>query len=71
MPPDLTTEYVPPSCDPNALLVNSANSDASWILSKINGNSNGCGDPMPIGTITPAGETCLENFVKAVAALPK
>ena len=62
----------PASCDPNALLVNSANPGASWILAKIKGNQADCGTQMPdIGGPPAAAETCLENFVAAVAALPK
>src|SRR3954471_1127041 len=34
---DATTPSVPASCDPNVLLVNSQNADASWILAKIKG----------------------------------
>jgi hypothetical protein len=69
--PDLTT-CVPATCDTNALLVNSSAAANSWILAKINGNSNGCGSPMPVGSALSADRlTCLENFVNAVAALPK
>jgi hypothetical protein len=70
-PPDFNT-CVPASCDPNALLVNSANPSASWILAKIKGAQSDCGDPMPSpnGPTDPV-EACLENFVAAVAAVPK
>lgn len=67
-----TTPSVPASCDPNVLLVNSANADASWILAKIKGTQSDCGIQMPdVGGPPAAAETCLENFVSAVAALPK
>ena len=70
-PPSGTT-CVPAACDTNALLVNSNAPANSWLLAKINGNSNGCGDAMPLGTSIPTTSvTCLENFVNAVAALPK
>jgi hypothetical protein len=62
----------PASCDPNALLVNSATPSASWILAKIKGTQSDCGAQMPSSGGPPAAdETCLENFVNAVAALPK
>jgi hypothetical protein len=72
MPPDFSTVYVPASCDMNALLVNSANPSASWILAKINGTQNDCGIQMPSAGGPPAAVTmCIQNLVAAVAALPK
>ena len=69
---DATTPSVPASCDPNVLLVNSQNADASWILAKIKGTQDDCGMQMPSPPGPPAAvEMCLENFVAAVAALPK
>ncbi len=69
---DATTPSVPASCDPNALLVNSANPSASWILAKINGTQNDCGSQMPSAGGPPAAvTTCIQNLVAAVATLPK
>lgn len=69
-PPDFNT-CVPSACDTNVLLVDSKNAANSWILAKIHGTQNGCGDSMPTGTpLTADKQTCIENFVNAVAALP-
>ncbi len=69
-PPDFNV-CVPASCDPNALLVNSANPAQSWIVMKLRGTQNGCGDQMPDPEYDPAREQCLEKMVNAIAALPK
>jgi hypothetical protein len=69
-PPD-SNVCVPATCDPSALLVNSASPDKSWILAKLRGTQNGCGDQMPSMEYDPAKEQCLEKMVNAIAALPK
>jgi hypothetical protein len=66
------TACTPASCDPNALLVNSATPSASWILAKINNTQSDCGASMPIGgTLSAADSMCMTNLVNAIAALPK
>jgi hypothetical protein len=35
-------------CPPNALLIDSANPEESWVLKKLRGEQGECGDPMPI-----------------------
>jgi hypothetical protein len=62
---------VPAACDMTALLVNSAQPDKSWILQKLRGTQNGCGDQMPSPAYDMAKEQCLEKMVNAIAALPK
>lgn len=61
----------PAVCDPSVLLVNSASPDKSWILAKLRGTQNGCGDRMPSDTYDPQKQQCLEKMVMAIAALPK
>lgn len=66
---------VPATCPPpgDALLVDSASPDDSWLLRKINGTHGVCGDTMPI----PPGDknyddirkACLDKLVRAIAAL--
>jgi len=68
---DQDTFCTPALCDPNVLLVNSANPDKSWILAKLRGTQNGCGDRMPSETYDPQKQQCLEKTVAAIAALPK
>jgi hypothetical protein len=69
--PDVNDYCTPASCDPTALLVNSANPAQSWILTKLRGTQNGCGAQMPDPEYDPSREQCLENMVNVIAALPK
>jgi len=61
----------PAVCDPSALLVNSAKADRSWIVAKLRGNQNGCGDRMPSDTYDPQKQQCLEQTLATIAALLK
>jgi hypothetical protein len=71
-------ECVPSACEiaapPGALLIDSANPDESWILMKMRGMADGCGDTMPTppGTVdfSESRRACLEEFFLAVAAEP-
>ena len=58
----------------NALLVDSSNWQASWIIAKLRAMSTGCGDTMPDAeylTEKTDRELCIERLVQAIAALPK
>jgi hypothetical protein len=79
-PTDIFVECTstPPECVPyvGALLVDSANPDASFILTKLGGRS-GCGNQMPLapGNMASQGwnderRACIEELVRAIAALP-
>ncbi len=69
---------VPAACEIAAgdapLLIDSANPDASWLLRKLRGLADGCGEnmPMPPGDddFSEARRACLEEFFLAVAAEP-
>lgn len=65
----------PAACVPfvNARLVDSANVEESWILKKVNGTHGGCGMKMPAVPTGYGGwvHDCLQEFVRAVAALPR
>lgn len=67
---------VPETCPPpgDALLVNSASPDDSWLLRKVNGTHGVCGDTMPIPPgdmgFDDARKACLDKLVRAIAALP-
>jgi hypothetical protein len=79
---DPSDEYLecttlPPECSAygSAKLVDSANPDASFIITKL--TASGCGNqmPMPPGDSTSAGWTpdrltCIQDLVRAIAALP-
>jgi hypothetical protein len=74
-------ECVPATCPPagDALLVDSANPDNSWLLKKMNGTHNDCGvvmpvspgdrPPAPAGPFDEARKACLDKLVRAIAAL--
>lgn len=65
---------VPAACPADALLVNSSNWEASFVISKLRGTAVGCGDQMrepDYPTVKPDREACVEAVVKAIAALPK
>lgn len=67
-------ECVPASCPSpgSALLVDSANPDASWILRKLNGTHDGCGFQMPMAPgdegFDAERKACVEELVRAIAA---
>lgn len=59
-----------PSDCKDALLVNSADPDSSWLLLKLQGQQGNCGDQMPAPGGPPADQmTCLDHLVRAIAAL--
>jgi hypothetical protein len=67
-------ECIPMTCPGpgTALLVNSANPDDSWVLKKIHGTANGCGDTMPddsYATASPDKLACVDAVFRAIAAL--
>jgi hypothetical protein len=65
---------VPAACPSGALLVDSSNWEASFVVSKLRGTAVGCGDQMrelDYPTLKPEREACVEAVVKAIAALPK
>jgi hypothetical protein len=62
-------------CPPNAMLIDSANPDASWLITKLNGTQGNCGDPMPIAPgnsvsngWNDARKQCYIDFFKSLAA---
>jgi hypothetical protein len=61
---------IPAECPEGVKLVDSANVENSWMLQKIT-DAKGCGVAMP-PSVTFAAEDrlCVENLVKAIAALP-
>lgn len=65
--------FVPAACPSDALLVNSANWEASWMIAKLRGTAVGCGDIMRDPTYLtekPEREACVEAVVKAIAEAP-
>jgi len=76
---DVTKECVPATCPTGALLVDSANPDASWMLTKLGtnhdpsvGGTDGCGDLMPPSSgVTNADYPCYLAIINAIAALPQ
>ncbi len=68
--PAMFTACVPAGCPDDALLVNSADPDSSWILAKINGTQGDCGDVMPDGVFSDDQKACVDKLVRAIAALP-
>lgn len=65
------SECVPAACPSGALLVDSANWEQSFMLMKLRGTQNGCGESMPYqGSLDPAKEACLETLIYTVAGLP-
>jgi hypothetical protein len=66
-------ECVPAACATGALLVDSSNWEQSFMLAKLRGTQNGCGDAMPDNEYrgaNPDKEACLEALVRAIAELP-
>jgi hypothetical protein len=56
------------TCPTGDKLIDTSNPSASWLLKKIQGQQNGCGDPMPsAGTLSADQKTCLETYVSCVA----
>jgi hypothetical protein len=65
---------VPPACPTDALLVDSSNWEASFIISKLRGTTVGCGDQMrepDYPAVKPDREACIESVIRAIASLPK
>jgi hypothetical protein len=73
-------ECLPATCPPagSALLVDSENPDDSWVLQKMNGTHNACGEVMPVapgdnpsdgGPFDAARKACLDKLVRAIAEL--
>lgn len=73
--PNSFTCSPPPSTCPtanSALLVNSANYQQSWIITKLEQTDPMCGIQMPDGAYkSPADKACIEAMVQAIAMLPK
>lgn len=72
---DIECEHVmcvPATCPTGDLVVDSSDWMKSWLLLKITA-SNGCGYAMPPfdNPFDPVKYACLEDMVKAIAALPK
>jgi hypothetical protein len=65
----LPVACTPPSCAPGTLLINTAAPAESWMLKKLNGTHNECGDTMPIapGMVTPDEKACLESWIHYLA----
>lgn len=72
-PDDVTQTCVPDTCPTSALLVDSANPEASWMLAKLSAvATNGCGDLMPPSSgASTADYPCYLAIINAIAALPK
>jgi hypothetical protein len=61
---------IPAECPVDDKLVDSTDYTQSWIVKKMN-DPAGCGELMPISTtFTGEEKLCIENLVKAIAALP-
>jgi hypothetical protein len=68
-------ELLAKGCPPTAMLIDSQNPEASWVLTKLRDQQGDCGDPMPIapGNSVSNGwnderKLCYENFFKSLAA---
>jgi hypothetical protein len=72
-PDDDSQTCVPETCPTGALLVDSANPEASFMLAKVSAvPTNGCGDPMPpTSGVSTADYPCYLAIINAIAALPK
>jgi hypothetical protein len=62
-------------CPSNAMLIDSQNPDASWVITKLRGMQGECGDVMPIAPGNSAAngwnderQQCYINFFKSLAA---
>jgi hypothetical protein len=68
----LPVACIPPTCPPagTTRLVDRTTPANSWMLKKLNGMHNDCGDTMPIapGMLMPAERDCLIAWVNAMAA---
>ncbi|HTQ04193.1 MAG TPA: hypothetical protein VMI54_10060 [Polyangiaceae bacterium] len=63
---------IPAACPTGDKLVDSSNVANSWMLHKVNGMPNGCGDSMPPAgySIDATGKACVISLINAIAALP-
>jgi hypothetical protein len=70
--PFATCTTPPAQCPTDAKLVNSSAPESSWLSAKIHDMANDCGDMMPppgYKALTADELTCMDNIIKAVAAL--
>jgi len=71
-PDDSDQTCVPETCPTSALLVDSLNPEASWMLAKLSSATNGCGELMPTSNgAKTADYPCYVAIINAIAALPK
>lgn len=66
-------ECIPAACQTGALLVDSDHWEQSFMVTKLRGTQNGCGDTMAdatYGAVFPEKVACLEALVRAIADLP-
>jgi hypothetical protein len=70
---ECTPSELPAGCPTNALLIDSANFEESWVIKKLHGDES-CGDPMPLppgdsisNGWSDARRTCLEAFFRSLA----
>jgi hypothetical protein len=69
---DVTKNCVPDTCPTGALLVDSANPEASWMLTKLSAATNACGDLMPPSSgVKTADYPCFVAIINVIAALEK
>jgi len=64
-----TCPTIPTSCPTTAMLVESDNWEASWLLTKLRGMQDTCGDAMPPAIYDPAHELCFEELIMTIAAM--
>lgn len=71
----LTCATIPAACPTGDKIIDSATPANSWMLHKIQGTQNGCGDPMPAPSsnlsLSDADKQCLATLITEIAALPK
>ncbi|HWP08744.1 MAG TPA: hypothetical protein VNN72_23540 [Polyangiaceae bacterium] len=69
---DVTRNCIPDTCPTGALLVDSANPEASWMLSKLTVATRACGDLMPPSDgAKTADYPCFRAIIEAIAGLQK
>jgi hypothetical protein len=55
-------------CPSGDKLIDTANPSASWLLKKIDGQQNNCGDAMPsTAPLTADEKTCMHTYISCVA----
>jgi hypothetical protein len=60
----------PGDCPTGDKLIDTANPNASWLLTKIHGTQKTCGLQMPSSPLPPADMKCIEDYVACVAGKP-